>query len=110
MALTAKKLGVITQLTATAATLYTVPAATTTRVMELLICNTDTVERTITVHFVTSGGTASAANRVLSAMVVPGGGTVALGLNTVLATGDQIAALASVGAAINLLCSGTELT
>ena len=110
MALTAKKLGVITQLTATAATLYQAPAATTTRVMELLMCNTDTVERTITVHFVTAAGTASAANRVLSAMLIPAGGTVALSLNTVLATGDFIAALASAAAVVNLLCSGTELT
>lgn len=109
MPLTAKKLS-HAQLTAAAVTQYTVPASTTTRVTELLITNTDTVERVVTVHFVPSGGAADATNRVLSSMSVGAGTTIKIGLDTVLMAGEFISALAGVAAVMNLRISGWEIT
>jgi len=109
MALTPKSLS-RNQLTASAVTQYTVPGSTTTRVTELLITNTDTIQHTITVHFVPSGGSADATNQVLPATPVEASEALIVPLNTILAAGDFIAALASVASQVNLLISGWEMT
>lgn len=109
MGVTSQKLS-LNQLTTSSVTQYTVPGATTTRLTELLICNTDTVERTITVSLVPSTGSASAANRVISALPVPTGATVVFQLNAVMLTGDFISAVASAPTAVNLYCSGAEIS
>lgn len=109
MSLTIKKLSPITQLTASTVTQYTVPAATTTRITELLLCNADTVERTVTINFVASAGSVTAANRVISTLPIPASTTKIIPLNTVMSAGDFISALASAATAVNLQISGTEI-
>jgi hypothetical protein len=109
MAITAKRLSGPTTLTASAVTQYTVPGATTARVTELLIANIDTVDRTVTVHFVPSGGSVTNGNKVLNAVNIPANTTRQIVLQAVLATGDFISALASATSAINLMVSGAEI-
>jgi hypothetical protein len=107
--ITIKRLAGPTQITAAAVTQYTAPAATTTRVMEILVSNTDTVERTYTISFIASGGTQGATNTLFSAVPIGPGETQVLTLDTTLNTGDFISALASVAAKVNMYISGAEL-
>ena len=109
MAVATKKLSQ-NQLTAALVTQYTVPASTNTRISELLLCNTDTVMRTVTVHFVPSGGAADATNIYLDAIELAAGQTLPIKLDTTLNAGDFIRAMANLTAVVNLLISGSELT
>ena len=110
MAATAKRLFGPVQLTAAAVTQYTVPASTKCRVTELLACNAGTVDVTLTVHFVISGGSAGATNKVIAGLIIAVGQTVPFPLNTVLEAGDFISALAGAINSINLMGSGLEIT
>lgn len=99
------------QLTAAAVTQYTVPAATTSELKKAVITNTDTVERTVTIHLIPSGGTAGATNRIFDAYAVPAKATVFLDLSGVyMGAGDFIQALASAAAFVNLYIAGEETT
>lgn len=109
MAVALKKLS-HNQLTAGAVTQYTVPALTTTRVMSMLITNDATADRTVTVHFVPSGGSVLAANKVLAEMSIAAKTTVEVQLAATMSTGDFISALASATTSINLYISGAEIT
>jgi hypothetical protein len=110
VAVTAKQLIAAQTLTAAAATYYTVPAATTTRVTEILLTNQDTVDRTVSLHYVAPAGAAANSNRILPAVNVPAGQLVKLKLDSVLPTGAMIQALASVTAVVVIHASGAELT
>ncbi len=98
------------QLTATDATLYTTPASTTTRLTEIAITNTDTVERTVTIRIVPSGGASGVDDDILSALPIASKQTIVLDLKTVLATGDFITGAASVTTVVNVRISGAEIT
>lgn len=109
MALSIKQLVAAQQLTASAATYYTVPAATVTRVTEVLAANNDTVDRTLSLHFVMSGGSATNANRFFPAVNIPAGQLIKFKLDTVLKAGDFIAMLASAAAVMTTMVSGAEI-
>lgn len=95
-------------LTAAAAAIYTSPAATTTVVKRAVFLNTDTTTRTITVHVVRSGGSATTGNKVINAFALyPNQAYVAVELtNLVLEAGDAIYALASSASVVNSIGSG----
>jgi hypothetical protein len=96
-------------LTASAAALFTVPGAGGRYIIKKAVfTNTDASARTITVHRVPSGGSATTANMVLQAFSVSSGQTyeaTSLG-NMVLTTGDSIQALASTTSVVNYFVSG----
>ena len=97
-------------LTASDATIYTVPASTTTVVKSVIICNTATAARTITLHAVASGGSSSVANRVLSALTIGAGETVFLKPDIYMTAGCTLRAFASVAAVVGITVSGVEMT
>ncbi len=92
------------QLTASAATYYTVPANTKSVIKKLTFTNTDTVARTVTVYLVPSAGTAGVTNILVSARAIAAGDTYdcteALG-QTLLPAGF-IQALADVGSKVTI--------
>jgi hypothetical protein len=96
------------QLTGSAATYYTSPALTKTRIQKLVFCNTTAGAVAVTLYLIPSGGSAGATNTVWSAKTLAAGETrecyeaeghvleaggfiQALGLNvTIQASGDLI--------------------
>jgi hypothetical protein len=111
MARTAKVLAAGSQLTGSAATYYTVPANTTTIIQAVVLTNTTAAAKTATVHLVASGGSATAANTVLSAHSIAAGETYIVPgtAGMVLAAGGTLQALAEDAATISILASGTEI-
>lgn len=96
-----------TALTATlTTTLYTVPAATTTIIKEILLCNTDTVSRNVTIY---AGNGTGVAQTILSAYPVGPGETKAIELSTVISAAYTIKGGASTTAVVSCAISGTEV-
>lgn len=95
-------------LPATTTTLYTAPAVTTTDLLSVIFCNKTATDRTIDVTIVRSGGTPTL--QVLKAEPVPANSALELiqGKGIVLATGDQLKALASAVSAIDVTGSVVE--
>jgi hypothetical protein len=90
---------VATILTTSTVTYHTTPAGTTTIIKEILICNTSTADRTVTVNV---GGYS-----VVSTNLAPKE-TVVLGLSTVVPDARAISATAN-GTGVNLLVSAVEV-
>jgi len=104
---TVKQLVAPTALSATpTTTLYTVPASTKAIVKEVLLCNTDTVSRTVTLYF---GSGTGAANTVLSALTVNPGETKFITLSSVLIAADKISGGASSASVVSIVVSGVEV-
>jgi hypothetical protein len=112
MARTGKRLVAGSQLTTSAATYYTVPALTTTILRKLSFCNTSGGAVTVTVHLITSGGTASASNTISSAKSLAANETWSSPdvEGHVMEAGGFIQALASAGTSVTLIASGIEIS
>jgi hypothetical protein len=111
VAVAVKQLIAAQQLTAAAATYYTVPLGTNTRVTEVLVCNNDaSVDRNFSMYFVAPAGAAAAANRVINQVPIPAGQTIQFVLSSVLPAGAMIQMLASAAATLTVHASGAELT
>jgi hypothetical protein len=91
---------IATALTTSTVTYHTTPAGTTTIIKEVLICNTSTADRTVTVSL---GGFS-----VVSSITVAPKETVVLGLSTVVPAARAITATAN-GTGVNLLVSALEV-
>lgn len=101
------------QLGASAASYYGVPANTSTTISAFTLNNTTATPRTVTIHVVASGGTASAANQIATTIGVPAAGsppTVVYGLvGQTLPAGATIQMLADAATAVTPLVSGYEV-
>ena len=97
-------------LTTTDATVYTVPAATTTVIKSISVCNTDTVIRTVTIHAVAPGGSSMVANILVAAMPIGIGETVFISPDLYLSAGCTLKMYASVTSVLGVTISGVELT
>ncbi len=106
---TVKKLANPLAVTAVLQTFYTVPAATTTILQGIDICNVDNVARTVRVHLVPSGGVAGTDNAIMYDLNVPVGSTISWTGPQVLSTGDFIRVVGS-STGLTLHGSGTEVT
>jgi hypothetical protein len=98
------------QLTAAAATYYTVPANTLTTISACTLTNTTAGAVTATVHLVPSGGSATASNMILSARTLAAGESFNVGsaIGQTLAAGGTLQALAGAVTSITLVASGYE--
>lgn len=90
----------------TTTTLYTVPASTKAIIKEILLTNTDTVARTVTLQVGT--GTA-VANRILSAQSINAGASLIITLSTVLNAAETITGGASSASVVSCVVSGVEV-
>lgn len=100
------------QLTTGAEAYYTVPVNTSTTIAAATITNTSAGAVTATVYLVPAAGLPTASNTVLAARVIAAGESYNIGsvIAQTLHAGATIQALASVGAAVNLVASGYETT
>lgn len=89
--------------------LYTAPAATTTIVKQVTVCNTTGSAATITLGL-RSGATLAAANEVFAAKSVAANDTLVIPLTHVLLTTETIRALQGTSTALTVHISGVELT
>jgi hypothetical protein len=98
------------QLTTSALTYYTAPVSTLTTIAACTLTNTSAAPVTVTVYLVATGGTASAANTILSARALAAGESFNVGsaIGQTLSAGGQIQALASAATSITLVASGYE--
>jgi hypothetical protein len=96
------------------ATLYTVPAATTEIIKEIVLTNTTATDATITLYLVDSGGTAGVTNMLLNAYPVTASltikDTVFISMSEVLAAGGTIQGLQGTSGAITVRISGVEVS
>lgn len=103
------------QLGTSSATLYTAPGGTVGQVMqrtiikEIIVCNTDSSDRTFTLNVVDSGGSASAANEIFAAQSITANTTSIYRLTTVIEGGGTLRGLGSVADKVTLTVSGIEL-
>lgn len=88
-------------------TQYTVPAARQDVVKDFDVCNTTGAAITFTMNLVPSGGSASTANQILSAVSVPANNTLHWTGTQVMNTGDFISTAASA-TGLTLTVSGLE--
>lgn len=109
------KLGYQGLLTGSSATLYTAPAAPTTvptpkaRLDEIVLCNTDTSARTVTLYMVVSGGSVGDSNTLLSAFSIEPKTTLVLPMRTMMELGATIRGLADTANKVSIRLSVTEL-
>lgn len=107
---TSKELAPVTGLTASAATLYTVPSATTTTVKTILLSNYTSTDRNVTLHLVPSGGSVAAGNKILGEVNVPANTTTTIDTAIMMPTGAFLSGLASATTSINVHISGVEIS
>lgn len=95
-----------------AATEYTTPDKTRTIIDKFTATNTDSGALTLTVHIVSSGGSASSANMILKAVSIAAGATRDCTelQNQILKEGDFVSVLASTGDKIVIRASGREIS
>lgn len=95
---------------ATETVMYTVPAGPPAQRLlgvELVLCNTDSVARAITIHWRRGGVAAAVTNRILSARLLDANATIIVNPSgTVLAAGGIISGFASVAGTITVTLSG----
>lgn len=112
--ITAKKLFDPAQLTAAAATYYTVPVGAKCILKKLTFTNptSSAAPRTVTVYLIPNGGTAADSNTLISAKALAIGETwdCVEAENQILNAGDFIQALASAATDVTIMGSGLEVT
>jgi len=106
MADTPKRLYGPAQLTASAATLYTVPASTTTILRYIRIANTTATDRAVTLSI----GTDAAATRFFAGMTVPANGSLDWSGSIPMTAAEIIQGLAAAATALTVIISGVEVT
>ena len=109
MATTYKVLGQSTPAATTATTLYTVPAATSTIVSSLNICNQAATGATFRIAIRPSGATLSSSQYLSYDTTVAANDTISLNIGMSLAATDVITVYAS-SATLSFILFGTELT
>ena len=110
MATTYKVLGQVSPAANTANTVYTVPAATSTVVSTIMICNLDNTARTYNLAVVPSGQSLAQKNYIAFAAPIPATDSIGLTIGITLAANDSISVYSN--STINLAFSvfGSEIS
>lgn len=96
------------QLSASLATYYTVPALTKTRINQLICVNTDTIVHQVSVYISPNSSVATAADIVATINLAPGQSySVYQAINQVMASGGTIQAIADAVTSVTIKASGT---
>jgi len=109
MATTYKVLGQSNPSATTATTLYTVPAATSTVVSSLNVCNQAATNATFRIAVRPAGATLSASQYLSYDTTVAANDTISLNIGMSLATTDVITVYAS-SSTLSFILFGSELT
>jgi hypothetical protein len=94
---------VSTQLGTTTTTVATVPSSTVYVVKQIIVCNTDTVDRTVSLA---TGTAATASNRFVSALPIGANDTVVLDTALVLYATETIQGLSDTASKVNVTVVG----
>ena len=94
----------------TGTTLYTVPAATSAIVKNIVMTNTTGNEAVVHLHVVPSGGSAQTSNKILSNYPVPANGVAVLDCSIVMPTDSFLYAQNVTVNAVVLTISGVEIS
>jgi len=97
-------------LTASLATYYTALTKYGTILKELVLVNTDSVARAVTVHIVPSAGTAGVPTTIISAETLQPGEQRVYSLSSVLPLNSFIQASAGAAAVVAISASGVEIS
>ena len=109
MATAYKVLGTSNPAATTATTLYTVPAATSTIVSTINICNQAATSGTFRLAVRPAGATLANSHYIAYDTPIPGNDSIALTMGITLATTDVITVYAS-SANMSFIAFGTEIT
>lgn len=101
------RLGGPTQLGTSTTTICTAGAGITEVIKQIIICNTDTVDRTVTLSI---GSAATAANRILSALPIGANDVIILDTALVLLTTETLQGLSDTASKVNVTVVGWEKT
>jgi 2-phospho-L-lactate guanylyltransferase (CobY/MobA/RfbA family) len=104
---TESRLGGPTQLGTTTTTICTAGTGITEVIKQIIICNTDTVDRTVTLAV---GSAATAANRILSALPIGANDVIILDTALVLLTTETLQGLSDTASKVNVTVVGWEKT
>lgn len=102
-----KRLAGPTQPASTGSVLATVPTGHRYVVKQIILANTDTVTRTISLSIGSSG---TAANRFVAGMSLSGNEVVVLDTTLVLEAGETLEAVTSASTTINVVATGWDHT
>lgn len=101
-------------LTTALQTVYTTPGSTTTLVKEIILCNLDTADRQVAIHFIPSGGSATSTNQVRifgsTNGKIAAGDTEVWNLDTALAAADFVQAKADASSVVSIRMSVGQIT
>ena len=102
---TEKRLGGPTQLGTSTTTVGTVPSSRNWVIKQIIICNTDTVDRTISLSI---GSAATAANRIMSALPIGANDLMVFDTALVLTAAETLQGLADSASVVNVTLVGWE--
>jgi hypothetical protein len=97
------------QLTATDASIYTVPASTSIKIQKGLLCNVTNGTVYVNLSLLKTGQSIDATHRFIHNYPLAGGDTLSLDAflqNVVMGPGDFIAGFASIASSVNVIISG----
>lgn len=100
-----KRLGGPTQLGTTTTTIVTAATGYSNVIKQIIICNTDTVDRTVTLAI---GSAATAANRLMSALPIGANDIMVFDTAIVLTTGETLQGLADAASVVNVTAVGWD--
>lgn len=102
---TEKRLGGPTQLGTSTTTLCTVPSSHTYVIKQIVIANTDTVDRLLTLSI---GSAATAANHIISALPIGGNDLVVFDTALVLEAAETLQGLSDTASKVNVTLVGWD--
>jgi len=102
---TEQRLGGPTQLGTTTTTICTVSASRVEVLKQIIICNTDTVDRTFSLAI---GTAATAANRIISQLPIGANDIMVFDTALVLAASETLQGLADAASVVNVTVIGWE--
>lgn len=102
---TEKRLGGPTQLGTTTTTIGTVPSARVWVIKQIIICNTDTLDRTVSLSI---GTAATAANRIMSAIPIGANDLMVFDTALVLTAAETLQGLSDAASVVNVTLVGWE--
>ena len=102
---TEQRLGGPTQLGTSTTTIATVSASRVEVIKQIIICNTDTVDRTISLAI---GSAATASNRIMSALPIGANDLMVFDTALVLTAGETLQGLADAANVVNVTVVGWE--
>ena len=110
MATTYKVLGQVAPAANTANTVYTVPAATSTVVSTIMVCNPDSSTRSFNIAVVPSGQTLAQKNYIAYATPIALTDSISLTMGITLAANDSISVYANNTANMSFSVFGSEIS